>query len=625
MIDWVNVFFNALWVLGAAVILAALSFYQYDAQRRRERLRVRLAAPDFQAWLSVGLVLISLSLALIGPRWWERVLWALLCAMSAWQFWIAWRQWKAEQVTDPLPKIETVEPTDPQTPVEEETKPKLDHETEPFTWRMIVLPLVLFAAVLLFYVFTLAPTVLWGDDAYFQRTAFEGTLRADGGGHWLWLRAARLFIRLPWGDVAYRVNLLSAVAAVSAIVLVYAGGRALGLGPLGAVMAAISLAVSHTFWAHAVRAEVYSLFMLLMALQLWLWLSWRAERAWPVLAATFLFGTTLLGHQMALLLLPALGFLLWKRRGWLNEHQWLLLLFFFIVGLLPFFAVVKWQMGDASLATALRLYFTHSGDDYSRAMFDFSLSSLPRDAIVWGGLLGLQFVGGAGLLGLWGWIDVWRKDRSTPWLAMTILYATGVLFAFSYRVNDQYVFYLPSYLAFALFVGRGWQVASETWPRINRWMFKALIVVLLVVVPILTYSGTVRLLVAADANPMNVRELPGREPNRFFLWPAKNGYFGAADYGRNALETLPLNSILLTDYTPMETILYYRSVGGLRPDIRVKYVAPGQDLAPVVAQFPPESDIFLAGNDPDYYNLSSLPKATLQPDGVVYHLVLENR
>ena len=97
MIDWVNVFFNVLWILGAAVILAALSFYQYDAQRRGERLRVRLAASDFQAWLSIGLVLISLSLALIGPRWWERVLWGLLCVMSAWQLWGAWREWKAER------------------------------------------------------------------------------------------------------------------------------------------------------------------------------------------------------------------------------------------------------------------------------------------------------------------------------------------------------------------------------------------------------------------------------------------------------------------------------------------------------------------------------------------------
>ncbi|MCP4542495.1 MAG: DUF2723 domain-containing protein [Chloroflexi bacterium] len=633
MIDWVNVFFNALWILGAAVILAALSFYSYDARRRGERLRARLAAAGFQAWLSVGLVLISLSLALIGPRWWERVLWGLLCAMSGWQLWVAWHEWQAKRATDPLPEIETIEPTDPQTPVEEETKSKLDaepstspeHEAEPVTWRVIILPLVLFVVVLFFYIVTLAPTVLWGDDAYFQRTAFEGTLRADGGGHWLWFQAARLFLRLPWGDAAYRVNLLSAVAAACTIVLVYVGGRALGLTSTGATIASVSLTVSHTFWSYAVRAEVYAIFLLLVVLQLWLWSSWRSERTWPILAAALLFGVTVLAHQMALLLLPAIGFVLWQRREWLSKRRWLWLLLCCVVGLLPFFAAIKWQMGDRGLFDGLRLYFFHSGDDYSHTMFDFSLSSLPRDAILWGGFLGLQFVGLAGLLGLWGWIDVWRKGQATPWIALAIVYATDVLFAFSYHINEQYAFYLPSYLAFTFFIGRGWQALSTKWPGVNNRRAKLLIIALIALVPILTYDGTVRLLTATDTNPMDIRELPGRDPNRFFLWPAKNGYFGAADYGCSALETLPPDSILLVDYTPMETILYYRSVEGLRPDIRIKYVIPGQDLAPMIAQFPPDSTIYLAGNDPNYYNTSSLPNATLRPDGVVYHLVLENK
>jgi hypothetical protein len=628
MIDWAGLAYSGLWVLGAAVILAALSFSHYEAQRRGERLRTRLAARGFQTWLSAGLTLISLGLALIGPRWWERVLWGLLCAMSAHKLWSTWRSWSAESDA----QASTGERAAPRRPAERRTAPRLDaglpappaQAQESVTIGVVILPLALVAIVLLFYIATLAPTVLWGDDAYFQRTAFEGTLRADGGGHWLWLQAARLFICLPWGDVAYRVNLLSAVAAACAVVLVYAGGRALGLTPLGAVVASVSLGVSHTFWTHAVRAEVYSLFMLLMALQLWLWLSWRPERTWPILTAALLFGTALLGHQMALLLLPALAFLLWRRRRWLNEHEWWSLLLSFAVGLLPFFAAVKWQMGDKSLAAGLRLYFTYSGEDYSHALFDVSLGSLPRDTMMWAGLLGLQFVGLAGLLGVWGWVDMWRKGRPTPWLTLSILYVTGVLFAFSYHVNDQYVFYLPSYLAFALFVGRGWQAVSQTWPRASHPASKALIVILLVATPILAYDGTPRLLRAANANPMDVRELPGREPNRFFLWPAKNGYLGAADYGRSALETLPPDSILIADYTPMETIRYLRSVEGLRPDIRLKYVSPGQDLAPIVAQFPPGSVIFLAGNAPDYYNLSSLPGATLQPDGVIYRLILEN-
>ncbi len=95
MIDWAGLIFNGLWVLGAAVILAALSLASFEAQRRGERLRVRLAASGFQAGCFVGLGLISLGLALIGPRWWERVLWGLLCAMSVWQLWIAWCDWRA--------------------------------------------------------------------------------------------------------------------------------------------------------------------------------------------------------------------------------------------------------------------------------------------------------------------------------------------------------------------------------------------------------------------------------------------------------------------------------------------------------------------------------------------------
>lgn len=93
-LDWAGLAFDGSWVLGAAVILAAFSFSCYEARRRGERLRVRLVAPGFQLWLFFGLVLISLGIVLIGPRWWERVLWGLFCAMSTWQLWVTWHEWK---------------------------------------------------------------------------------------------------------------------------------------------------------------------------------------------------------------------------------------------------------------------------------------------------------------------------------------------------------------------------------------------------------------------------------------------------------------------------------------------------------------------------------------------------
>jgi multisubunit Na+/H+ antiporter MnhB subunit len=92
VIDWAGLASNALWVVGAAIILAALSFSYYEAQRQGERLRVHLQAPRFQTWLSLGLFLICLGLALLGPRWWERVVWGLLCGLSAWQLWTAWQE-----------------------------------------------------------------------------------------------------------------------------------------------------------------------------------------------------------------------------------------------------------------------------------------------------------------------------------------------------------------------------------------------------------------------------------------------------------------------------------------------------------------------------------------------------
>ena len=95
-LDWTGLAFNGLWVLGASVILAAFSFSCYEAFLRRERLRARLAAPGFQVWFLAGMALVSLGAALAIARWWERILWGLLCAGSAWQLWVSWRALKAE-------------------------------------------------------------------------------------------------------------------------------------------------------------------------------------------------------------------------------------------------------------------------------------------------------------------------------------------------------------------------------------------------------------------------------------------------------------------------------------------------------------------------------------------------
>jgi len=96
MVEWSSLVFNGLWVLGAAVIVAVFSLSTYEARCRGRQLWVQLSLPGFRLPMTVGLVLISLGAALIGPRWWERVLWGLFCILSVWQLRTDWQEWKAK-------------------------------------------------------------------------------------------------------------------------------------------------------------------------------------------------------------------------------------------------------------------------------------------------------------------------------------------------------------------------------------------------------------------------------------------------------------------------------------------------------------------------------------------------
>ena len=78
MIPWRSVFFNFLWILGLAVLLADLGFHYWLAQREGSGLRAQFRLPSFQkgAWLGLGLF--AVGLAGTVDRAWEVVVWALL-------------------------------------------------------------------------------------------------------------------------------------------------------------------------------------------------------------------------------------------------------------------------------------------------------------------------------------------------------------------------------------------------------------------------------------------------------------------------------------------------------------------------------------------------------------------
>ncbi len=173
-------------------------------------------------------------------------------------------------------------------------------------------------ASLILYILTLAPTVLDADAAEFQFVPWLPGIAHPTGYPlyvllgWLWTHL------LPVGEVAWRMNLLSAVLGAAAVGLVYAlAGRLLDLvlpetpplaRILAAVIAAATFATGATFWSQAVIAEVYTLHALLVAAVLWLALKVDGAgwRGWPAPALAFTFGLGLAHHRTIVLLLPAL-------------------------------------------------------------------------------------------------------------------------------------------------------------------------------------------------------------------------------------------------------------------------------------------------------------------------------
>lgn len=124
--------------------------------------------------------------------------------------------------------------------------------------------LALWLAALLLYAATTARDVLPADAGEFQFVAARWGI-AHPPGYPLYTMASALWARIvPLGTLPFRVNLLSAVVAATALLLcslcVRRWARVLGLGSpssrAGGAVAAIALGTAATFWAQATTANI---------------------------------------------------------------------------------------------------------------------------------------------------------------------------------------------------------------------------------------------------------------------------------------------------------------------------------------------------------------------------------
>jgi hypothetical protein len=92
MIDWPLVLSSAIWIGGAALALATLSYASWSASLRGERLRAVLRQSAYQRLLLAAGCLICLGLGLTAASRLETAVWLILAVISAAAFISLWRK-----------------------------------------------------------------------------------------------------------------------------------------------------------------------------------------------------------------------------------------------------------------------------------------------------------------------------------------------------------------------------------------------------------------------------------------------------------------------------------------------------------------------------------------------------
>jgi len=328
---------------------------------------------------------------------------------------------------------------------------------------------VIFLICLGSYLFTLAPTITWQHDGVDSGdlVAAAHTLGvAHPPGYPLFLLLARVFILLPVGEIAYRVNLLSAVCAAVTVVLVYYIAQLLldsRIGMLSAISisgaSALLFGFSYIYWSQAVIAEVYSLNALLIAVSILLAVLHRRTNDRKFLWMLGLtLGLGLANHLSALLFVPTTIFLALDARP-ARLSTWLGALGFFVLGLSLYLYLPACSAGHPPIdwggsRTWAGFWWTVSARIYSDYAFAVPLTDLPGRIIAWLRMLTQQFTWAGFALGLVGVWELWDEDRR--YLAFSLAsFGAVVIYSIAYNTSDSYVYLIPSFLIFTLWVARG--------------------------------------------------------------------------------------------------------------------------------------------------------------------------
>jgi hypothetical protein len=347
------------------------------------------------------------------------------------------------------------------------------------SWPDWLVALALFAAALAIYNATLTPSLSYRSPDGNELATIPYVLGlAHSTGYPLYTWLGKLFTLVPIGDVAHRMNLMSAVLGAGGVALLYAvmrqvtapgASERVGASRVASAFTALLFAFSRAFWSQTGIAEVYAPNAFMLALTVWLLLKWAAaresnqRRATGWLAAFSLaFGLSLGTHLSNLGFAPAflLFILLVDWRIVTRPLELLGAGAAFGLGALQF-AWLPYKahtLNDAPMMrrapTTLQGIYAYTLGAFPQFKFAFPLSAIPDRIVLYLYLLWQQYFVVGVLLGLYGLAEMLIR-RPRRFYLFAVMYLAHVFFFIQYRAFDLDVFFIPAHMLYAIFIGFG--------------------------------------------------------------------------------------------------------------------------------------------------------------------------
>lgn len=461
----------------------------------------------------------------------------------------------------------------------------------------------------LFYGLGCAPGLLWQDSGLIQYRVLNRDMVGPFGlalAHPLFYVLALGAQAVPLGAYAFRVNLVTALAAAFTLANVYVFMRLWVKSALPALVAVLSLGLSHTFWRHASIAETYTLWTALFTGELIMLLQYSQTRR-----KCFLYGLALLNglalavHMLACIPLACYAFSLTVlcRRRLLGIRDVSMCILLWMLGALPY-GILVFQHALASRDLVGTLASALFGNHWQADVLNTRLSlKIVKENLMF---LALNFP--TPNIMLWG-VGCWVLAKQQVGRGLSIILLTLMLlylvFAFRYTVPDRYAFFIPFYCLVAILMGRG--VAQMQ--TLSQRRILSYVVLALALLPAPVYALAPSVAHRLDIELGTRGDVPFRDDAAYFLQPWKRGEQGPERFATEALAQVTPAAVIYADTTTAGPLLMTQQTQGLRADVKIISPMASSPGAPIlnkasVARLLQDRAIYVTstrpGNCPDF-------------------------